>query len=97
MGTKSAFRSCERMRVTQNNELARGVITHDVTARRLRASPPAIKTLKVPSILLDHDFKSHILSAYLNENPDCAALPKRREARCDRESRELLYQLLYQT
>jgi len=50
--------------------------SHDVTARRLRASP-AIKTLKVPSILLDHGFKSHVLSAYLNENPDCAALPKR--------------------
>ena len=58
-----------------------------MTARRLRASP-AIKTLKVPSILLDHGFKSHILSAYLNENPDCAALPKRREARCNREFRE---------
>lgn len=42
--------------------------------RRRLCAPPAIKTLKVTSILLDHDFKSHIPSAYLNENPDCAVL-----------------------
>lgn len=59
---------------------------HRAIRRRLRASP-AIKTLKIPEILLDHGFKSHISSAYLNENPDCAALPSR-EAKEERRRRE---------
>lgn len=58
--------------------------------RRSRASP-AIKTLRVSSILLNHDFKSHIPSAYLNENPDCVAFPKHEEARCVRGSRNVCY------
>lgn len=86
MRMKSAFRSCEH-----GSHSEQWISTRRCGAlRRLRASP-AIKTLKVPSILLDHGFKSHIPSAYLNENPDCAALPKRGEARCARGSRNICY------
>lgn len=57
--------------------------------RRLRVSR-AIKTLKIPEILSDHGFKSHILSAYLNENPDCTALSNRAgEARRGQGSRNI--------
>lgn len=63
--------------------------------QRLRVSP-AIKTLKIPEILPDHGFKSHILSAYLNENPDCTTLSNRgREALRGQRSRNICYENIY--
>lgn len=58
--------------------------------RRLCASP-AIKTLKVTSILLDHDFKSHIPSAYLNENPDCGVSLVWRSPLCSQVQKRLFH------
>lgn len=73
-----------------NNEVAREARHRAI--RRLRVSP-AIRTLKIPEILLDHGFKSHILSAYLNEYPDCAALSNRGSGEARRGSRIRKYLL----